>query len=93
MADRSLPGQLAAQDVDQPVDLGRTLILDEDLGQAGPRKSMSTSKVRSPARAHVPARLIAVVLLPSPAFALVTSKVVIGPRLSAIPSRLARMLR
>ena len=44
----------------------------------GRRKSMSSSSVRSPARAHVAARLIAVVLLPSPAFALVTSKTISG---------------
>ncbi len=59
----------------------------------GRRRSTSRSKVRSPARAQVAARFSAVVLLPSPALALVTSKVTIGPRLSATPSRLARTLR
>ena len=40
----------------------------------GRRRSMSRSKVRSPALAQVAARFKAVVLLPSPALALVTSK-------------------
>ena len=53
----------------------------------GRRRSTSMSKVRSPARAQVAARLSAVVLLPSPALALVTRSVTIGPRLSADPQQ------
>jgi hypothetical protein len=63
------------------------------LARLGRRRSISRSKVRSPARAQVAARFKAVVLLPSPALALVMSKVTIGPCRSAMPSRLARTLR
>ncbi len=59
----------------------------------GRRRSTSKRRVRSPARAQVAARLSEVVLLPSPALALVTKSVTIGPRLSATPSKLARTLR
>ena len=48
--------------------------------------------IRSPARAQVAARFKAVVLLPSPALALVTRSEINGPRLSANPSRLARRI-
>ena len=93
VAERALPGDLAAEDVHDAQDRPRVLILDEDFGQAGRRKSISSSKVRSPASAQVAARFSAVVLFPSPALALVTSRVTIGPVRSATPSRLARMLR
>ena len=53
----------------------------------GRRRSTSISRVRSPARAQVAARFRAVVLLPSPALALVTSRVTIGPRRSATPEQ------
>ena len=59
----------------------------------GRRRSTSIRSVRSPARAQVAARFSAVVLLPSPALALVTSRVTIGPRRSDAPSRLARRFR
>ena len=36
VADRALPGQLAPEDVDQPVDLRFRIVVDEDVGQAGP---------------------------------------------------------
>ena len=77
----------------KPVDLRRRIGLDEDVGQAGPAQVDVQEQGPLARPAQVAARLSAVVLLPSPALALVTNSVTIGPRLSAIPSRLARTLR
>ena len=54
---------------------------------SGRRRSTSISRVRSPARAQVAARFRAVVLFPSPALALVTSSVTIGPCRSDDPEQ------
>ena len=93
VADASAARGARPEDVDQAEHRLVLVARGKTSARLGRRRSTSISRVRSPARAQVAARFRAVVLLPSPALALVTSRVTIGPRRSATPSRLARRLR